>query len=144
MSNSHLLEWEYDVFEIFVHGFHEVVDELEVGHFVFLVLVDADDEVEGGVASVDDFVAAVFEEAALIFIPGETLPDEFALEGESFLDGEEGEVLGESGLALLVDHEDEVDHLNNAFDQIKLIVSFMEMLFARNKIINKFMCAFNT
>ena len=52
----------------------------------------------------------MFKEAALVLGPAETLPYELALERDSLAHREGVEVLGEPGLALLVDHEHELDH----------------------------------
>ena len=55
-----------DVLEVLVEGLDHVVDELEERELVDVVVdVDADDEVETGVAAVDHFVLPMLQERAL-------------------------------------------------------------------------------
>lgn len=42
--------------------------------------------------------------------PGETFSNQLSLQGHSLLHGDLKEVLGQSGLALLVHHDNELDH----------------------------------
>jgi hypothetical protein len=50
------------ILEVFIHRLHQVVDELQVSHLVLLLQVDAHDEVEGGIAAVDDLIPSVLNE----------------------------------------------------------------------------------
>ena len=61
-----------------------------------------DNEEEGCVASVDCFVASVFDEGALEFGAGEALTDDFGFESYAFFHGEPLVVFGTAGLTLFV------------------------------------------
>ena len=98
------------IFEVFVHCLHQIVNELQIRHFVLLLQIYAYNEVETGIAPVDNFVASVLDEGAEGLVSWEALADEFAFEGCPFFDGHFVVVLGESGLALFVDHEKEFNH----------------------------------
>ncbi len=58
------------VAEVLVQDFHEALHQLQDYKFVFL-LVDHRDEVETGVAFVDDFVLFEVEEIAHFGLPGD-------------------------------------------------------------------------
>ncbi len=100
-----------DVLEVLVECLDQVVDELQVGQFVLVLLVHRHDQVQTSVPSIDDLVLQVVEEETLTLLPTETLPDQFPLESHPFLGLQEGVVLCQTSLALFVDHEYELDHL---------------------------------
>lgn len=50
------------VLKIFIHCLHQVVNELQICHFIVLLQVDSHDEVEAGVPAVDYLVASVLNE----------------------------------------------------------------------------------
>ena len=56
-----------NVLKVLVERLHHVVDELEQGKLVHILInVDSNDKVKRGIPSVDDFVLAMFEEGALL------------------------------------------------------------------------------
>ena len=76
----------------------------------FFFEVETHDEVETGIAPIDDLVAAVFNERAKRLIARETFSHEFALKSGPFLDCHLVVVLCQSRLALLVHHQQEFYH----------------------------------
>ena len=86
---------------------------------VFIVIYP-DDEVQRSVSTVKHFVLSVFKKRALFivnikcpylaFCARETLTDEFSFERDLLLDREAIIVFGDACLALLVDHQNKLDH----------------------------------
>ena len=74
------------------------------------IQVDSYDEVETCVPAVDHFVLPMLYKWTLILSARETFADEFSFKSDTFLYGEAVVVFWEAGLALLVDHEHELDH----------------------------------
>lgn len=73
---------------------------------VYLFLeIESHDEVETGVAAVDDFVATILNERAEGLIAAETFSDQFSFECGTFFDGHLVVVFGEASLSLFIDHE---------------------------------------
>ena len=85
------------------------MDKFQNAQFIFAVLVDADDEEERRVPSVYDFVASVFDEGALELGSRQTGADDLGFQRDALGHGQPLVVGGEARLALLVDHEDELD-----------------------------------
>lgn len=120
MSSSHFLKPDrYHVLKVLVEGLHQVMDELQEGHLILrigdgylLLNADTHDEEQAGVAPVNDLVAPVLDEGAQRLVAGDALADEFALEGRALLDGHLVVVLGDARLALLVHHQQKLDHFN--------------------------------
>ena len=55
-----------NIFKVLVQRLHHVVDELEQRQLVHVLIdIDADDEVQRGIPSVDHLVLSVFKEGAL-------------------------------------------------------------------------------
>lgn len=81
-------------------------------HVYFFVCGDANNEEKACISSIDDFVSSVFDERTQRFISRYAFSNELALECGSFLNRHLVIVLGYSGLALLVDHQDKLDHRN--------------------------------
>ena len=98
------------IFEVFIHRFYQIVDELQIGHFILFLQVYSHNEVKTSIPPVDDFVASVLDEGTKRFVSWETFADKLALKSCPFFDSHFVIVLGESGLALLVDHEEEFNH----------------------------------
>ena len=99
------------ILEVLVQRLYHVVDELEEGQLVHVVVdVDTDDEVQRCVAPVNHFILPMLEEGALVLGAGETLADELSFECDALLHAKTIIVLAEPRLALLVDHQDELDH----------------------------------
>ena len=64
------------IFEVLVQGLYHVVDELQEGQLVHVVVdVDSNDKVQRRVPPVNHFVLPMLEEGALVLGAGETLAD---------------------------------------------------------------------
>ena len=102
-----------------IHGLHQRVYEFQQSQFVLVILrlppggytvrrprvdigLGPHDEEQTGVPSVDDFKAAIFEEGALEFGPGEAFAYDFRFERDAFRHVHPFVVGGEAGLALFV------------------------------------------
>jgi hypothetical protein len=109
-----LLQVEHDVkfayiLEVLVQGLDQGMYKLKTGQFVDARSRKSNDEVETGVATVDDFVSLVLKEAALVLSSSKAFPYEFTLKRRPLFHRHVGIILGKSGLALLVDHQQKLD-----------------------------------
>lgn len=98
------------IFEVFVHRFHQVVDELQVSHLVLLLQVETHDEIQAGIAAVNHFVPAILDEGTKRLISRQTLTHQLPLQRRPLLYSHFVVVLGQSCLALLVHHQQELYH----------------------------------
>lgn len=99
------------VLEVLVQSLHKGVDELQNGKFIAIfIIVYADDEVQGSISPVDDAIVPVFYKGALAFTSRQAFANQLALQSDAFANAQKLVVLSQSGLALLVHHQNEFDH----------------------------------
>ena len=74
---------EFEEGQFVLHNIRELI----ITYNVFFD-IDTNNEVQRGISAVNNFVLSVFEEGALIRRATETLSNQLAFKGYSFLDGE--------------------------------------------------------
>lgn len=99
---------------VLIEDLNKAVDKLKRAELVGLGLVDADDEEKRGVAPVDAGEAVAVKEGALRLAAREAFADDLTLESillRNSLHGKQRRrvILGQTGLSLLVHHENKTD-----------------------------------
>ena len=69
-----------------------------------LIIINAYDEIERGITTINYFVLTMLEEAALVLRPAQAFTNQLTFESDSFAHAETIKVFGEARLTLLVDH----------------------------------------